>query len=90
MFIMIFMTAITFDTLKFSRRLEASGFTPQQATGAAEALAETMQAELVTHGILRSEVQSLEVRLLKWLIPLLLGQTALTVTLTVTLVKLLS
>lgn len=33
---------MAFDTLKLARRLEASGFTPQQAAGAAEAMAESM------------------------------------------------
>ena len=36
------MTAITFDTLKLSRRLEAAGFASRQAQDTAEALAEAM------------------------------------------------
>lgn len=33
------MTAVTFDTLKFARKLEAAGFQPKQAADTAEALA---------------------------------------------------
>ena len=33
------MTAITFDTLKLARKLEAAGFQPRQAADTAEALA---------------------------------------------------
>jgi hypothetical protein len=41
-------TAVAFDTLKLARRLEGAGFTRDQATGAAEALAETFSGELAT------------------------------------------
>jgi hypothetical protein len=36
------MNALTFDTLKLARRLEAAGFSPEQAAGASAALAETL------------------------------------------------
>ena len=36
------MNAIPFDTLKMARKLEAVGFSPPQAIGATEALAEAM------------------------------------------------
>ena len=36
------MTALAIDTLKLARKLEAGGFTPQQAAAAAEALAESL------------------------------------------------
>ncbi|MBF0562224.1 MAG: DUF1640 domain-containing protein [Alphaproteobacteria bacterium] len=36
------MSTITFDTLKLARKLEASGFTAQQAAGAAEAVSESV------------------------------------------------
>nr|WP_294512429.1 hypothetical protein [uncultured Rhodopila sp.] len=43
------MNAVPFDTLKFARKLEASGMTPGTAAGTAEALAEAMTgAELAT------------------------------------------
>jgi hypothetical protein len=43
------MNAVPFDTLKFARKLEASGMAPGTAAGTAEALAEAMTgAELAT------------------------------------------
>ena len=36
------MNALTFDTLKLARKLEAAGFSPEQAAGASAALAETL------------------------------------------------
>ena len=36
------MSALTFDTLKLARKLEAAGFSPEQAAGASAALAETL------------------------------------------------
>lgn len=37
-----------FDTLRFSRRLKTAGFTPEQAEGTAEALAEEATDQIVT------------------------------------------
>ena len=46
------MTATTFDTLKFARRLEAAGFQTEQATAFAEAqrdaFAEAVETQLAT------------------------------------------
>jgi len=42
------MTAVLFDTLKLSRRLEAAGFTREQAMGAAEALSDAISGDLAT------------------------------------------
>lgn len=42
------MTAVTFDTLKFSQKLESVGFTHEQAVGASEALAETFADSVAT------------------------------------------
>ena len=53
------MTAIAFDTMKLVRRLEAAGMDQPQATGVAEALAETMVVEPAT----RADLQSLDARL---------------------------
>ncbi|MEI8397393.1 MAG: hypothetical protein WCF85_21960 [Rhodospirillaceae bacterium] len=36
------MSAVPFDTLKLARKLQQSGFSPEQAAGAAEAMAEAM------------------------------------------------
>lgn len=42
------MAILAFDTLKLAEKLTASGFTPEQAKGAASALSETMGEYLVT------------------------------------------
>jgi outer membrane scaffolding protein for murein synthesis (MipA/OmpV family) len=55
---MPFMTAIAFDTMKLVRRLEAAGMNQPQATGVAEALAETMVVEPAT----RADMQRLDAR----------------------------
>lgn len=62
------MSAIPFDTLKFVEKLEAGGFTREQAKAAAEAFAEAAGQELATKGgivglrnelaLLRSETQT--------------------------------
>ena len=56
---MAFMTTVAFDTMKLARRLEAAGMNQPQATGVAEALAETMVVEPAT----RADLQRLDARL---------------------------
>jgi len=54
------MTTAPFDRLKLARRLDSAGFTRDQATGAAEALADSMHgAEIAT----RPDLERLELRL---------------------------
>ncbi len=58
------MSAIASDTLKLSDRLQAGGFTADQARAAAVALAEAMSgAELATNSDLRDLEQRLTIRL---------------------------
>lgn len=60
------MSAIPFDTLKFVEKLEAGGFTRQQAKAAAEAFAEAAGQELATKSdivALRSDMSRLETKL---------------------------
>ena len=58
------MTAVPFDTLKFSRKLRDAGVPPEQADGMVEAMADTMtSAELVTTPLLKSELERFEVRM---------------------------
>ena len=61
---------IPFDTLKFVEKLEAGGFTHQQAKAAAEAFSEATNQELVTKRdlervelALRSDIEKLEMRM---------------------------
>ena len=71
------MASITFDTLKLSQKLEKAGFSREQATGAAEALADVMTDQVVTKADLReelmpvnSELAQLKIRLdmLQWMV----------------------
>lgn len=47
------MSAVPFDTLKLARKLQESGFTREQAAGAAEAMAEAMAEQVATRSDLR-------------------------------------
>ena len=70
------MTTTTFDTLGYAKRLEAAGFTRQQAEAQAELLREQAEAQNVAvQKILdsrnrelatRADMKALELRLLKW------------------------
>lgn len=72
------MTAITFDTLKFARRLENSGIPGQQAEAIAEAFKEASgNTELVTKEFLALRLAELKNELLKWLIGLTSAQVVL-------------
>ena len=55
------MSAITFDTLKFVEKLEAGGFSHQQAKAAAEAFVDATSQELATKAdiaAVRSDIKS--------------------------------
>ena len=113
------MNAISFDTLRFAKRLQAAGYTPEQAEAQAEAYAEATAELLVTkpdlelakhelqqsifevkHELqqsvsevkqsisevdahietsaanLRAEFREGNLNLIKWIVPMLIGQTA--------------
>ena len=81
------MGKVAFDTLKLAQKLEAAGFPHAQATGAAEAIAETVGEAVVTRDHLdvrlaeltvKLEARLSEVRLdlVRWMVGLFLGQTA--------------
>lgn len=82
------MATITFDTLKFVERLKAAGVSDAQAKAEAEAFAEVLNtADVATkrdlkemESTLRRDMAELKVDLLKWVVGLLLGQTALLLT----------
>jgi len=82
------MTTITFDTLKFVERLKAAGVSDAQAKAEAEVFAEVLNtADVATkrdltemESVLRRDMAELKVDLLKWVVGLLLGQTALLLT----------
>ncbi len=80
------MTAITFDTLKLARKLEAAGFQPKQAADTAEALAESMAevSGLATkediYGLKRDLAEA-RAEILKWMFGAMAAQTGLIVAL---------
>jgi len=51
------------DTLKLARRLRNAGFSEEQATGAAEALAELVFPDVATKADLKDEIRKLETEL---------------------------
>jgi hypothetical protein len=67
-----FVTALPLDTHRLVSQLKASGFTDEQAAGVTEALKEIDLSQLST----KADLKDLELRILKWMIPLLLCQTA--------------
>jgi hypothetical protein len=80
------MTAIAFDTLKYADRLEAGGFSAQQAKAEAQALAEVLSSSEVASArdierlenqivLLRTEMNS-RFTLLQWMLGLLLAGVA--------------
>jgi hypothetical protein len=77
------MSSVSIDTLRYAKRLKAAGFTEEQAEVQAEALSEAVRDSLVTKTDLsetetriRLEIRDLHSNLIRWLIPLLVGQTA--------------
>ena len=71
------MASITFDTLKFTKRLTESGMTPDQAEAITSAFAEATGSELVTKDDLRAEIESAKNDVIKWMAGLLLAQAGL-------------
>jgi hypothetical protein len=56
------MTTLTFDTLKFADKLQASGFTQEQAKGAASAFAE-VTAESTSQLATKADLREQELRI---------------------------
>ena len=71
------MASITFDTLKFTKRLEAAGLPSAQAEAIAEAFGEATGTELVTKDYLKAEIETAKNDLIKWIAGLLLAQAGL-------------
>jgi len=69
------MTTITFDTLKFVRRLKAAGVSEQHAEAEAEALAEVFSEALDTQLATKADIARLEgeLKLIKWMLGLVIG-----------------
>ncbi len=97
------MNALSFDTLRFAKRMQEAGLPQPQAEALAEALSDAVQDTVATkahvdHAVaglrteldkavaelrneiagIRTEMREQQVSIIKWLVPLLLGQAALT------------
>lgn len=63
------MSAVAFDTLKLATKLENAGFSPEQAKGAAAALAESLDgSSIVTKADLKETAAELKVDIVRWLV----------------------
>jgi hypothetical protein len=72
------MATITFDTLKFAATLKAAGIPADQADAQARAMAEVFTStDVVTKDDLKNALLELKVDMIKWMVGLLLAQTAL-------------
>jgi hypothetical protein len=71
------MSAITFDTLKFAKKLEAAGLPAPQAEAFAEAFRDATSEELLTRDYLDARLEAAKADLVKWIAGLLIAQAAL-------------
>jgi hypothetical protein len=63
------MATITFDTLKFTRRLRESGLPEQQAEAIADAFRDAQsEADLATRQDIEIAIKTLEPNLVRWII----------------------
>ena len=71
------MSTLTFDTMQFVEMLQDAGFNEKQAKALAKAQVETIkQSEFAT----KQDLAETKLDIIKWLIALVLGQTALLIT----------
>ncbi|HCH32683.1 MAG TPA: DUF1640 domain-containing protein [Oceanospirillaceae bacterium] len=75
------MTTITFDTLKYSRKLKAGGFTEEQAEAEASALAGALSEALETQLATKTDINDVksDLRVVKWMIVLVIAVNVLPV-----------
>ncbi len=75
------MTTITFDTLKFTQRLEQSGIPREQAIAMAEAHKESLSEIMEAHLATKNDVQDIKIKqvehdgqftLIKWMLGILI------------------
>ncbi|MFV3128162.1 hypothetical protein [Niveispirillum sp. KHB5.9] len=72
------------DTHRVVKRLKEAGFTDIQAEVVTDVLRDSREAgleSLVTKSFLKAEMADFKADLLKWLLPMMIGQVALTATL---------
>ncbi len=72
------MQAITFDTLEYSKTLQKSGFSQEQAEAMAKAQRNAMQEMIAAQQLVtKSDIQEMKHELLKWIMGIALAQTVL-------------
>ena len=78
------MTAVTFDTLRFAKKLEAAGLPTPQAEAIADAFREATSEQLVARDYrdsrleaIRSSIEAAKGDIIKWVAGLLIAQAAL-------------
>jgi hypothetical protein len=69
------MSAVTFDTLKVSKRLREAGYTEQQADVFAEVQKETLSEAMETTLATKDDIRRLEMELvvMKWMLGVIIG-----------------
>ena len=69
------MTTITFDTLKFARRLQQAGVSEKQATAEAEAINEAFSEALDSQLATKQDINelSVKIKLVQWMIALVIA-----------------
>lgn len=74
------MSTITFDTLKFAKKLEAAGIKQAEAEAIAEAQKEAFAEMMSAHQLAtRNDLMEMKFDLLKWIVGLALAQVGLLV-----------
>jgi predicted RNA-binding protein associated with RNAse of E/G family len=69
------MATVAFDTLKLATALRAAQFSPEQAEGAAKAIAEAVQSDVATKADLASGLAETKVAIIQWVAGLIGFQT---------------
>jgi hypothetical protein len=71
------MASVTFDTLKFAKKLESAGISQIQAEALAEAFSEATSQELVTRDYLDAKLEATKNDILKFIAGALIAQAGL-------------
>ena len=74
------MTAIAFDTLAYSKRLQAAGMSAAQADALADAQRDAFKEVIELNELAtKKDIRESEIRLIKWVVGAALAQTAILV-----------
>jgi site-specific recombinase len=73
------MTAVAFDTLIFTKKMKAAGFTEQQAEAQASAFAEIIDNNLATKTdiqLIKKDIEIIKFEIIKWLGAITVGSVS--------------